>query len=43
MKNWPSLAWWLIDMCIVNAFHYLLRRHAVQPHSSISASSSCTS
>jgi hypothetical protein len=20
MKNWPSLAWWLIDMCIVNAF-----------------------
>ena len=21
MKNWPSLAWWLIDMCIVNAFH----------------------
>jgi DDE_Tnp_1-like zinc-ribbon len=20
MKNWPSLAWWLIDMCIVNAY-----------------------
>ena len=20
MKNWPSLAWWLINMCIVNAF-----------------------
>ena len=20
MKNWPSLAWWLIDMCIINAF-----------------------
>ena len=20
MKNWPSLAWWLIDMCIINAY-----------------------
>lgn len=20
-KNWPRLAWWLIDMCIVNAYH----------------------
>ena len=20
IKNWPSLAWWLIDMCIVNAY-----------------------
>ena len=20
MKNWPALAWWLIDMCIVNAY-----------------------
>jgi hypothetical protein len=20
MKDWPSLAWWLIDMCIVNAY-----------------------
>jgi hypothetical protein len=19
-KNWPSLAWWLIDMCIINAY-----------------------
>ena len=29
MKNWPSLAWWLIDMCIVNAFHLF----TVQTHS----------
>ena len=20
MKNWPPLAWWLIDMCITNAY-----------------------
>jgi hypothetical protein len=20
MKNWPSLAWWLIDMCIINSY-----------------------
>lgn len=20
MRSWPRLAWWLIDMCIVNAF-----------------------
>ena len=20
MKNWPSLAWWLMDMCVVNAY-----------------------
>ena len=19
-KNWPSLAWWLVDMCIINAY-----------------------
>jgi hypothetical protein len=18
LKNWPSLAWWLLDMCIIN-------------------------
>jgi hypothetical protein len=29
MKNWPSLAWWLIDMCIVNAYHLF----TVQTHS----------
>src|SRR6202008_350102 len=20
VKDWPSLAWWLIDMCIINAY-----------------------
>ena len=20
MKNWPSLAWWLLDMCVINAY-----------------------
>ena len=29
MKNWPSLAWWLIDMCIVNAYHlFTLQTHS---------------
>ena len=29
MKNWPSLAWWLIDMCMVNAFHlFSLQTHS---------------
>ena len=32
MKNWPSLAWWLIDMCIVNAYHLFAR----QTHSTLS-------
>jgi hypothetical protein len=28
MKNWPSLAWWLIDMCIVNAYRlFTLQTH----------------
>src|ERR1700712_1162742 len=32
MKNWPSLAWWLIDMCIVNAY----RLFTLQTHSTAS-------
>jgi Transposase IS4 len=29
MKNWPCLAWWLIDMCIVNAYHlFTLHTHS---------------
>jgi hypothetical protein len=29
MKNWPSLAWWLIDMCIVNAYRlFILQTHS---------------
>jgi hypothetical protein len=29
MKNWPSLAWWLVDMCIVNAHHlFTLQTHS---------------
>jgi hypothetical protein len=32
MKNWPSLAWWLIDMCIVNAYHLF----TLQTHSTLS-------
>lgn len=32
MKNWPSLAWWLIDMCIVNAYRIFI----LQTHSTIS-------
>ena len=29
MKNWPSLAWWFIDMCMVNAFHlFSLQTHS---------------
>jgi predicted nucleic acid binding AN1-type Zn finger protein len=32
MKNWPSLAWWLIDMCIVNAYHIF----TLQTHSTLS-------
>jgi hypothetical protein len=28
MKNWPSLAWWLIDMCVVNAYRlFTLQTH----------------
>ena len=30
MKNWPSLTWWLIDMCIVNAYRlFTLQTHSV--------------
>lgn len=32
MKNWPSLAWWLIDMCIVNAY----RLFSLQTHTTVS-------
>ena len=32
MKNWPSLAWWLIDMCVVNAY----RLFTLQTHSTAS-------
>ena len=32
MKNWPSLAWWLVDMCIVNAY----RLFTLQTHSTAS-------
>jgi hypothetical protein len=32
MKNWPALAWWLIDMCIVNAY----RLFTLQTHSTAS-------
>ena len=42
MKNLPSLAWWLIDMCIVNAYHLFARQTPAHAHSSTSASSSCT-
>ena len=29
MKNWPSLAWWLVDMCIVNAYRlFILQTHS---------------
>jgi Transposase IS4 len=31
-KNWPSLAWWLMDMCVVNAY----RLYCLQTHSQIS-------
>jgi hypothetical protein len=26
MKNWPNLAWWLIDICIVNAYRLFTLR-----------------
>jgi hypothetical protein len=32
MKNWPSVAWWLIDMCIVNAYRYF----TLQTHRTVS-------
>jgi hypothetical protein len=32
-KNWPSLAWWLIDMCIVNSYMlYVLQSRSTTSH-----------
>jgi hypothetical protein len=41
-RTWPSLAWWLIDMCIVNAYALWSVDTRTHKGSSASASSCCT-